>query len=99
MDGGRRSRQETTIELQLTDRSAGDWTVLDIVGEVDLYTAPALRDRMASLIDGGVRRLVVNLEEVGFLDSSGLGVLIGALRRLKEHDGVLRLVCNEGSTL
>lgn len=73
--------------------------MLDIVGEVDLYTAPALRDRMASLIDGGVRRLVVNLEEVGFLDSSGLGVLIGALRRLKEHDGVLRLVCNEGSTL
>jgi anti-sigma B factor antagonist len=73
--------------------------VLDIVGEVDLYTAPALRDRIASLIDGGVRRLVVNLEEVGFLDSSGLGVLIGALRRLKEHDGVLRLVCNEGSTL
>ncbi len=73
--------------------------MLDIVGEVDLYTAPALRDRIASLIDGGVRRLVVNLEEVGFLDSSGLGVLIGALRRLKEHDGVLRLVCNEGSTL
>jgi anti-sigma B factor antagonist len=73
--------------------------VLDIVGEVDLYTAPALRDRIASLIDGGVRRLVVNLEEVGFLDSSGLGVLIGALRRLKEHDGALRLVCNEGSTL
>ena len=73
--------------------------MLDIVGEVDLYTAPALRERIASLIDGGVRRLVVNLEEVGFLDSSGLGVLIGALRRLKEHDGVLRLVCNEGSTL
>jgi len=73
--------------------------VLDIVGEVDLYTAPALRDRIASLIDGGVRRLVVNLEEVGFLDSSGLGVLIGALRRLKEHDGVLWIVCNEGSTL
>jgi anti-sigma B factor antagonist len=58
-----------------------------------------LRDRIASLIDGGIRRLVVNLEEVGFLDSSGLGVLIGALRRLKEHDGELRLVCNEGSTL
>lgn len=73
--------------------------MLDIVGEVDLYTAPALRDRIASLIDGGVRRLVVNLEEVGFLDSSGLGVLIGALRRLKEHDGALRLVCHEGSTL
>jgi anti-sigma B factor antagonist len=73
--------------------------VLDIVGEVDLYTAPALRDRIAALIDGGVRRLVVNLEEVGFLDSSGLGVLIGALRRLKEHDGMLRLVCDDGSTL
>jgi anti-sigma B factor antagonist len=73
--------------------------VLDIVGEVDLYTAPALRDRIASLIDGGVRKLVVNLEQVGFLDSSGLGVLIGALRRLKERDGDLALVCNEGSTL
>lgn len=88
-----------TIELQLTARSEGDWTVLDVVGEVDLYTAPALRDRVASLIDGGVRKLVVDLEQVGFLDSSGLGVLIGALRRLKEHDGELALVCNEGSTL
>jgi anti-sigma B factor antagonist len=98
-DGGRRSRRETTIELQLTDRSAGDWTVLDIVGEVDLYTAPALRDRIASLVDGGVRTLVVNLQQVGFMDSSGLGVLIGELRRHKEHDGDLARVCPEGSTL
>jgi anti-sigma B factor antagonist len=73
--------------------------VLDIVGEVDLYTAPALRDRIASLVDGGVRKLVVNLQQVGFMDSSGLGVLIGALRRLKEHDGDLALVCPAGSTL
>lgn len=73
--------------------------MLDVVGEVDLYTAPALRDEIASLIQGGARKLVVNLEQVGFMDSSGLGVLIGALRRLKEHDGQLALVCNEGSTL
>jgi anti-sigma B factor antagonist len=66
---------------------------------VDLYSSPTLRERVIQLVDDGHTRLIVNLQEVGFMDSSGLGVLVGALKRLNEHDGKLVLVCPEGSPL
>ena len=87
------------IQLELDTRTEGDWTVLDVVGEVDLYTAPSLRDKLVSMIDGGARRLLVNLGGVGFMDSSGLGVLVGGLKRSKERGGDLSLVCSEGPPL
>lgn len=87
------------IQLELETRTEGDWTILDVVGEVDLYTAPSLRDKLVSLIDGGAMRLLVNLVGVGFMDSSGLGVLVGGLKRSKERGGDLALACPEGPPL
>ncbi|MDP9296255.1 MAG: STAS domain-containing protein [Actinomycetota bacterium] len=87
------------MELRLDSRQEGDWTVLDVKGEVDLYSSPTLRERIIELVDDGHTRLIVNLQEVGFMDSSGLGVLVGALKRLNERDGKLILVCPEGSPL
>jgi anti-sigma B factor antagonist len=66
---------------------------------VDLYSSPALRERIIQLIDEGRTRVIVNLQEVGFMDSSGLGVLVGGLKRLNERGGNLVLVCSEGSPL
>ncbi len=66
---------------------------------MDLYSSPTLRERIIELVDDGHTRLIVNLQEVGFMDSSGLGVLVGALKRLNERDGKLILVCPEGSPL
>jgi anti-sigma B factor antagonist len=66
---------------------------------VDLYSSPGLRERIIQLIDEGQTRLIVNLQEVGFMDSSGLGVLVGGLKRLNERGGKLVLVCPEGSPL
>ena len=68
-------------------------------GEVDLYTAPSLRDRLAGLVDEGARRVLVDLSEVGFIDSSGLGVLVQGLKRLREAGGDLALVVTDGPTL
>jgi anti-sigma B factor antagonist len=61
-------------------------------GELDAYTAPDVRARVAELIDGGARAVVCDLSRVTFLDSSGLGVLVGALKRLRERDGRLVVV-------
>jgi anti-sigma B factor antagonist len=93
------SRRRCSIELVLDTREVGDWTVVDVKGEVDLYTSPRLRERIVELVEEGHIRIVVNLEEVGFLDSSGLGALVGALKRVNERGGRLVLACPEGSPL
>jgi anti-sigma B factor antagonist len=66
--------------------------VLAVHGEVDLHTAPALRERLTSAIEAGRSRIVLDLSEVTFLDSMALGVLLGGMRRLRDRGGELRLV-------
>lgn len=78
--------------LVLETHEHGGVTVVAVTGEVDLFTAPNLKDRIADLISGGQSRLAVDLEGVEFMDSTGLGVLIGALKRCKEAGGTLALV-------
>ena len=83
------------IDFAITDRRIDDDTHLVAVsGEIDLFTAPEFKQRMAELIDAGRSRLVVDLSETTFIDSSSLGVLIGAHRRLKLRGGSLVVVCD-----
>ena len=83
------------MDLTLNTRDEAGHTVLAVSGEVDVYTAPALRDRIADLLDSGQHQLVIDLGGVEFLDSTGLGVLVGGLKRVRAHDGSLRLVCTQ----
>ena len=78
------------LVLETNDR--GDLTVVSVTGEVDLYTAPSLKERVADLVSSGRNRLAVDLGGVEFMDSTGLGVLIGGLKRCKEAGGTLALV-------
>ena len=71
------------------------YTVLSVKGEVDVYTAPRLREKLVELVSQGKHKIVVNLEGVDFLDSTGLGVLVGGLERLRSHEGDLTLVCTQ----
>ena len=81
-------------------RARGRWhTVVEVRGEVDVYTAGALRERLLATIEGGARSVVVDLNRVDFLDSTGLGVLVGALKRLKLAGGRLALVCDSEKLL
>lgn len=66
--------------------------VLGVAGEVDLATAPTLRERLVALVADGHRRIVVDLTRTEFLDSTGLSALIAGLKRLRAHDGEMRLV-------
>jgi anti-sigma B factor antagonist len=79
------------IDLLLDSRTEGSWAVLSVKGDVDIYTAPRLRERIIQLADEGSRRIVVDLQGVEFMDSTGLSVLVAGLKRLKENDGVLAL--------
>ena len=69
--------------------------VIDVQGEIDIYTAPRLRELLIDLVSRGSYQLVINLDTVGFLDSTGLGVLVGGLRRVRARDGSLDLVCTQ----
>ena len=70
-----------------------------MVGEVDLSNAPLLRVRIEELLHRGSRRLVVDLQGVGFMDSSGLSVLVASMRRMREAGGELTVACRNGSIL
>lgn len=67
--------------------------VLGVKGEVDLANASDLRERLFELVSDGHRRIVVDFTETEFLDSTGLGALVAGLKRLRAHEGEMRLVC------
>ncbi|WSQ15885.1 STAS domain-containing protein [Streptomyces sp. NBC_01231] len=67
-------------------------TVVTLMGSVNVYTAPILRQLLVDLVDHGRMILVLDMTEICFFDSTGSGVLIGALKRVRAHDGGLALV-------
>jgi anti-sigma B factor antagonist len=88
------------VELGLeVDDSRPPFTVLAVKGEIDVYSAPRLRERLVELVSEGRRQIIVDLEGVDFLDSTGLGVLVGGLKRSRTHGGDLSLVCTQSRIL
>ena len=83
------------MDLTLSTREADGTTVVAVGGEIDVYTAPKLREQLIDLVSGGNYHLIVDMENVDFLDSTGLGVLVGGLKRVRAHEGSLRLVCTQ----
>jgi anti-sigma B factor antagonist len=69
--------------------------VIELAGEIDLYTAPEFKERMVELIEDGKKRIVVDLSEATFIDSTTLGVLVGGVKRLRPAGGSLALVCTD----
>ena len=79
--------------FRLRSITAGaDCAVLHVKGQVDVHTAPQLREHVIDLLATGTRHIIADLREVDFLDSTGLGALVGSLKRLREQDGSLKLV-------
>jgi anti-sigma B factor antagonist len=86
---------EGFVDLKLGNHSKDGIEIVDVEGEIDVYTAPRLRELLIELVNTGFYQLVVNMEKVEFLDSTGLGVLVGGLKRVRAHDGSLDLVCTQ----
>src|ERR1700688_411938 len=83
------------VDLKLGHYNKDGIEVVDVEGEIDVYTAPRLRELLIDLVNKNNYQLVVNMEKVEFLDSTGLGVLVGGLKRVRAHDGSLDLVCTQ----
>lgn len=80
------------MAFKVTGVEQDEWTVLRVSGELDLVTSPVLRQRVHDVVAQGHHDLVVDLSDVFFCDSSGVGVLIAARRLIRSCQGRLRLI-------
>lgn len=78
--------------LEVAESRQGTWTVLHVRGELDLVSSPVVRQRVHDAVAAGRHDVVLDLSEVFFCDSSGVGVLIAARRLLRSCRGRLRLI-------
>ena len=89
---GMSETESTDFTVETID--AGDRVVVIAVhGQADLHTAPELRNAINAALDGGAAGLVVDLSEATFIDSMTLGVLLGAVKRLRPSGGKVSIVC------
>src|SRR4030088_2006558 len=82
----------TYMDLSIETEKVGDAVVLHVAGEVDVFTAPQLREALVGAIEEGSRDVVVDLQGGDLLGSTGLGVLVAGLKRVRQYGGGLSLV-------
>ncbi|ANP55725.1 anti-anti-sigma factor [Streptomyces griseochromogenes] len=80
------------VAFKVTGVERGEWAVLQVSGELDLMTSPVLRQRVHDVVAEGHHSLILDLSEVFFCDSSGVGVLVAARRLIRSCQGRLRLI-------
>ncbi|HOF32826.1 MAG TPA: STAS domain-containing protein [Spirochaetota bacterium] len=78
--------------MEINRRESADIVVLDISGEIDLYNAPEIKDTINQLIEDQKYNVIINLEKVSYIDSSGIGALISSLSSLKKYQGGLKII-------
>jgi anti-sigma B factor antagonist len=87
------------LTVDITTENHGETLVYKLRGSLDLATAPSVRAALIEAAERGRHDIIVDLTKVEFLDSTGLGALIGAHRRALEHGGAVRLAVGEGAIL
>ena len=86
--------ERSRVNFRVQSAPLGDESyVIDVAGEVDLHTAPELKDELMRVIEAGGRFVIVDLTQTTFVDSTTLGVLLGGLKRLRPAGGAVILVC------
>lgn len=84
-----------TVDISVSRTNTGDVPIVAVTGEVDVYSAPALKDQITELLQAGTNTLIIDLTGVAFLDSTGLGALVEARAATSEAGGALPLVCSQ----
>lgn len=85
------------IRLETQIKEISGYNILYLAGEIDVYTAPALKAAINKLLDTGIAHLVIDMSDVGYMDSSGFGALLSAVKRLAPNGGTVNLVnCSSG---
>ena len=86
--------------MKVQTETEGNWlTVFSLSGELDAYTAPEFRESLVETLDRDLVWILVDLNEVEYIDSVALGILIGGAKRANERDGELAVVCHRPSLL
>ena len=80
------------MDVRVTSRDVGPRTVVEVDGEIDVSSADALREELSAVLDRDRADLVIDLRAVRFMDSTGLGVLVGTLKKVRLAGGQLQLV-------
>jgi len=83
------------VEVSVSRQAANDVPVVAVSGEVDVYSAPELKQSLTSLLQSGEKSVIVDLSDVAFLDSTGLGALVEARAAASEAGGSLPIVCGQ----
>lgn len=86
-----RSVIEPTFEVA----EYGRWAVMRVTGEIDMATAPRLRQHVQTVTAREPQGLILDLDRVDFIDSTGLGVMVGAAKRMRMINGGFRIVCSQ----
>jgi anti-sigma B factor antagonist len=95
--GQQQAREDNDLSIHV--HVVDDVQVFELTGSLDIATSPTVRAALTEASERGSHRLIVDLTRVDFLDSTGLGALIGGQRRAKEFGGEVRLVAKEGQIL
>lgn len=83
--------------MEITRRESGEVQILDVNGEIDLYNAPEIKELISTLISEQKYNVIINLDRVSYIDSSGIGALISSLSNLKKYQGGLKIIHVAGS--
>ncbi len=85
-----------TMRIETSLRHLDGIPVLDVTGEIDIYTTPQFKEAVSAAIDENKPAIIINMTQVTYMDSSGFGTLLSATKRLRPLDGALYLTgCNE----
>lgn len=87
------------VPITVTTSEAGEVHVVHVSGEIDVTSAAVLRDALEALIADGRRRLTLDLGQVTFMDSTGLGIVVGRLKRLARHGGTMTVAASHERVL
>ncbi len=85
-------RPQFRVEYVMPSADVG---VVVLEGEIDIYSAPQFKEVLLNGIEGGARRVIVDLSEVTFIDSTALGVLVSGAKRVRPRNGNLDIVCTD----
>lgn len=85
------------IRLETNIHDIDGMNVLDVTGEIDVYTAPQFKEAINSVLSGGQKHLIIDFAQVTYMDSSGFGALLSATKRLKPIGGTVNLIKCNGS--
>lgn len=85
-----------TMRIETSLRHRDEIPVLDVIGEIDIYTTPQFKEAVSAAIDENQPKIIINMAQVTYMDSSGFGTLLSATKRLRPLDGALYLAsCND----